>query len=171
MCEILPLPTKDCTKKNVPGVLLGFVVEKENIDTMSAPSNGAVATITLKAGKEWKPLIGLPKQANIKPVFKHNLENGTDYYMNTLTFRYPSLSKELFFNLESYTNGVEVVFLMKNRDNRVFLYGDTVGCVLTEANGDTGTSADGQFNGADLIFMEDGANHFPYEFTGTLPTV
>jgi hypothetical protein len=171
MCEILPLPTKDCTKKNVPGVLLGFVVEKENIDTISAPSNGAVATITLKAGKEWKPIIGLPKQANILPTSRHNLENGTDYFMTTLNFRYPSLSKELFSGLESYTNGVEVVFLMKHRDGRVFLYGDTVGCVLTEVNGSTGTSAEGQFNGADLVFLEDGANHYPYEFTGTLPTV
>lgn len=169
MCDILQLPARDCTKKNVPGVTLGYVVELEKVDSIGTATNGAVSTITLKAGATWKTLIGLPKQAKANTKTTHNLENGTDYTLNTLTFRYPSLSKELHNALESYDNGVQCLFLLNHRDGRVFMYGDTVGCVLTESNGDTGTSAEGQFNGTDLTFIEDGALHRPYEFTGTLP--
>lgn len=166
MCTITQLPAKDCNTRNVSGLVKGYVIEKENV-AIGSVTAGGVAALTVVATKFFKTFTGIINQAEMKVDYSLNQETDTDYFENTLMIKQPQLSKELFSALQTYTGGQELFVVIKDANGKMFIYGDDTPLKLVTGVGGSMKGVKGQFNGLDLTFVQQGAGHFPYEYTGT----
>ena len=140
----------DCLD-SIGGVDTIYVTEFVNVPQANiTESSGVITALSCTSGKKFYTLQMKKNTAQVDEKVVPSPENGTLYYEQTITFNLQKLTAALRHSIKSLAVN-RLMFIVKDRNGLIKLYGQTTGCDIGESTMTTG-KAFGDMNGATMSF-------------------
>jgi len=141
---------QDCLD-SVGGVDVVYVTEFTNVPQANiTDSSGVITALSCSSGTKFYTLQVGKNNAQVDEKLVPSAENGTLYVEQTITFNLKKLTAALRYTIKSLAVN-RLMFIVKDRNGLIKLYGQTTGCDLGESTLSTG-KAFGDLNGATMTF-------------------
>lgn len=145
-CNITSGFTLDC-REGIGGIKTVYITELGNKDTIVS-SNGTITSFSLATGTYFYEHEMLMETGVWSEGIQTSDQNGTLYYEQTLTVKFPKRSAALAVNIETLAKNKLMVIVEENNGNYVLL-GETNGMEVQPSTYESGT-AFGDFQGYTL---------------------
>lgn len=140
----------DCLD-SIGGVDTIYVTEFTNVPQANiTESSGVITALSCTSGKKFYTLQLRKNTAQVDEKTVPSPDNGTLYYEQTITFNLNKMTAALKYTLKSLAVN-RLMFIVKDRNGLITLYGKTTGCDIGESTVTTG-KAFGDLNGATMTF-------------------
>lgn len=140
----------DCLD-SIGGVDTIYVTEFTNVPQANiTESSGVITALSCSSGKKFYTLQLRKNTAQVDEKAVPSPENGTLYHEQTITFNLNKMTAALKYTLKSLAVN-RLMFIVKDRNGLITLYGKTTGCDIGESTVTTG-KAFGDLNGATMTF-------------------
>lgn len=164
-CTITAIPAKDCTIKNLSGIVKVYAIAADNIVSFGTETAGEIPTITKATGEAFVELNFTKVKGSFGITFAAEDPDAGNVSTTTTIF-VPGYTPALKVALDSMI-GKELVLVVKDKNGQMIIVGDKDNPAHMSADdGGTGTGAAGEINGLTVTFTQPTANAFPPFFSG-----
>lgn len=140
----------DCLD-SIGGVDTVYVTEFTNVPQANiTESSGVISAMSCSSGKKFWTIQLKKNLAQVDEKIVSSPDNGTLYVEQTITFPLHKMTPALRYTLKTLSVN-RLMFIVKDRNGLIKLYGQTTGCDIGESTITTG-KAMGDMNGATLTF-------------------
>lgn len=140
----------DCLD-SIGGVDTIYVTEFTNVPQANiTESSGVISALSCTSGKKFFTLQLRKGNAQVDEKIVPNTENGTLYYEQTITFNLKKMTAALRYTIKTLAVN-RLMFIVKDRNGLIKLYGQTTGVDIAESTISTG-KAMGDLNGVTMTF-------------------
>ena len=140
----------DCLD-SVGGVDTIYVTEFTNVPQANiTETSGVISALSCASGTKFYTLQQRKQSAQVDEKLVSSPENGTLYSEQTITFNLKKMTAAMRYTIKSLAVN-RLMFIVKDRNGLIKLYGQTTGCDISESTLTTG-KAFGDLNGATLTF-------------------
>ena len=140
----------DCLD-SIGGIDTIYVTEFTNVPQANiTESSGVISALSCASGTKFYTLQQRKQSAQADEKLVSSPENGTLYSEQTITFNLKKMTAAMRYTIKSLAVN-RLMFIVKDRNGLIKLYGQTTGCDISESTLTTG-KAFGDLNGATLTF-------------------
>lgn len=140
----------DCLD-SIGGVDTVYVTEFANVPQANiTETSGVITALSCSSGKKFWTIQLKKNLAQVDEKIVGSAENGTLYVEQTITFPLHKMTPALRHTLKTLSVN-RLMFIVKDRNGLIKLYGQTTGCDIGDSTISTG-KAMGDMNGATLTF-------------------
>jgi hypothetical protein len=138
----------DCLN-SIGGIEEIYITEFTNVPQGNiTASSGVISAMSCSSGKKFFTFQLKKQTAESTESIVSNVENGTLYFEQKITFTLPKQSASLRYTLKTLAEN-RCMVITKDRNGIIKLYGQTTGCDISESSFSTGKTF-GDFNGATI---------------------
>lgn len=140
----------DCLD-SIGGVDTIYVTEFTNVPQANiTETSGVISALSCSGGKKFWTIQLKKNLAQVDEKIVGSNENGTLYIEQTITFPLHKMTAALRYTLKTLSVN-RLMFIVKDRNGLIKLYGQTTGCDIGDSTISTGKSM-ADMNGANLTF-------------------
>lgn len=158
-CELLTGGLPKTCENNLGGIAKAWMTDLESVLSVTQGTLDLVTAISLASSTAFYEITFNRDTSSYTEVATPNIQNGSSFWLQTVTLVNPGRSKEKRAVINLLPNK-DVVFIIKDNVGKFWLYGWDKGMTLSEGNGQSGV-AKGDLNGQTLTFTAEEVDMAP----------